>query len=388
MSLQSCQLDPQRRDGTFAVLSCTARDDGRFDLLLEDSVLYAEGGGQPTDHGTVAGVAVTDVQKVADGVLHVADARVEPGLAEVVVDWARRFDHMQQHTAQHLITAIAQDRLRLATVGFHLGDVVSTIDLDGPLSERQRDKLQGWVNDEIRTDRTVTHQAVTVAEYQNLGVRSRGLPDGHQGLVRLVGIDGLDLNTCGGTHVQRLGQLQVVHLTRIEKNKGGSRLHFVAGGRVLSRLDAARHREQALSRMLTCPPEEHVASVQRLQGSLKDIGRALKQRELELAELLGRELAQQQVAQQQVASLHRDEGDMAFLQKVAQAAQKVAPDVRLVLTAGQGEGVFLVIGDEAWVAEVGPKLAEAVSGRGGGRGGRFQGKGSNMSGREAVTHVR
>ncbi|NOY27433.1 MAG: alanyl-tRNA editing protein, partial [Oligoflexia bacterium] len=315
--LLASQREPQRARGSFTVLACTPRPDGRYDLLLDDSLLYAEGGGQPTDHGTVGGVRVVDVQKVEGGVRHVATAAVPPGPAQVVVAWERRFDHMQQHTAQHLLTAIAQDRLELATVGFHLGASLSTIDLDGPLSKRDRDRLEIWANDEIRANRPVSHQTVTVAQYGALDVRSRGLPAGHTGPVRLVAIDGLDLNTCGGTHVSSLGQIQLVHILRTERGKAGSRLHFLAGGRVVDRLTAVRQREQALTELLTCPPEEHVASVMRLQASLKTGMRSAKHRDAELAELLGRALGQ--TTAQTVLRLHREDGDMAFLQRVAKA---------------------------------------------------------------------
>ncbi|MCB9780412.1 MAG: alanyl-tRNA editing protein [Alphaproteobacteria bacterium] len=385
-SLLSCQRDPQARTGQSTVLSCTAREDGRYDLLLDDSVLYPEGGGQPPDHGTVAGVAVVDTQKAPGGVACVALGAVAPGPAEVVVDWARRFDHMQQHTAQHLVTAVAQDRLSLATVGFHLGEDVSTIDLDGPLSDEDRARLQAWVDAEVRADRAVTHRAVSVEEYGALDVRSRGLPDGHEGAVRLVGIEGLDLNTCGGTHVARLSQLQLVHLGRTERHKGGSRLHFIAGGRALAALDEARDRTQALSEALTCGPAEHVDAVHRLLDGAKAGARREKALLGELAELLGATLARDPAA---VRALHRDEADMALLTRIAAVAQAADPDGRYVLTGGGsvggGEGVFLVVGPEAWVAEAGARLAEAVGGRGGGRGGRFQGKGRDMAARPGWT---
>lgn len=376
MSLFACQLDPTRREGTSTVLRCEARPDGHYELLLDDGLLYPEGGGQPPDHGTVGGVRVVDVQTDPQGLRCLALGPVAPGPAAVEVDWPRRFDHTQQHSAQHLVTAVAQDRLRLATVGFHLGEEDTTIDVDGPLSEAGMARLQAWVNEEIRGDRAVSWRLVSLDEYQALDIRSRGLPAGHEGPVRIVEIAGLDHNTCGGTHVSRLGELQLVHLSRVERHKGGARLHLVAGGRALAALDAARDRDRALSERLTCPPAEFQPSVDRLLQGARDQARALKERDSELASLLGQNLVLS--GGEAVRHLHRAEADMALLTQVGNAAQAAQPQARLVLTGGGTEGVFLVLGPEDWVARAGPALALALEGRGGGRGGRYQGKAAHV----------
>lgn len=377
MSLAACQLDPSRRDGDFTVRSCAPRADGRYDLLVDDSVLYPEGGGQPADHGTVAGVAVVDVQKVEGGLLHVALGPVPPGPARVQLDPVRRWDHTQQHSAQHLLTALALQRLGLRTVGFHLGPQVSTIDLDGPLSEADRDRLEAWAEEEVLADRPVTFRVVTAQEYAALDVRSRGLPEGHQGPVRLVEIQGLDVNTCGGTHVTHLGALGLVHIARTERYKGGTRLSFLAGGRARRALAAARDRERALSDLLTCGVDQHLAAVARLHEGLKDRQRQLKQAQAELAPLLGASLVAGEAPG--VRHLHRDDADAGFLQAIADAALQARADARLALTGGTGEALFLVAGPATWVAAAGPTFAAALGGRGGGRGERFQGKAPSLA---------
>ncbi|MCK6503683.1 alanyl-tRNA editing protein, partial [Myxococcota bacterium] len=363
--------------GDFTVRSCAPRADGRYDLLVDDSVLYPEGGGQPADHGTVAGVAVVDVQKVEGGLLHVALGPVPPGPARVQLDPVRRWDHTQQHSAQHLLTALALQRLGLRTVGFHLGPQVSTIDLDGPLSEADRDRLEAWAEEEVLADRPVTFRVVTAQEYAALDVRSRGLPEGHQGPVRLVEIQGLDVNTCGGTHVTHLGALGLVHIARTERYKGGTRLSFLAGGRARRALAAARDRERALSDLLTCGVDQHLAAVARLHEGLKDRQRQLKQAQAELAPLLGASLVAGEAPG--VRHLHRDDADAGFLQAIADAALQARADARLALTGGTGEALFLVAGPATWVAAAGPTFAAALGGRGGGRGERFQGKAPSLA---------
>jgi len=379
VALLACQLDPTLRQGHFQVLACTPRADGLFDLLLDDSVLYAEGGGQPADRGWIGEVTIHDVRSGPHGPIHLAEGPVPLGTALVRVDWARRFDHMQQHSAQHLLTALALRQLGLRTVGFHLGEQASTIDLDGPLAEADRDRLTAWANEEIRADRAVRHRIACDEELAT--VRSRGLPEGHEGPVRVVEIDGLDLNTCGGTHIDRLGQLQVVHISRTERHKGGTRLSFLAGGRVLQALGASRERDRQLSERLSGPPERFVEAVERLQQDGRAQARRIEELEAELAQRLGAELALAQGPRHS----HRTGFGLTTFAGIADAA---GPQARLVLTGGAGETLFLVSGPDDWVKEVGPQVAHALGGRGGGRGGRFQGKAPALGAAEVEARLR
>ncbi len=258
MSLVACQRDARLRALDCVALSWSPLDDGRYAVILDDTVLYPEGGGQPADHGRINGVAVVDVQRGQSGVVHTVLGPGAPGPVRVELDWARRFDHMQQHSAQHLLTALAADHLDRPTVAFHLGEETCTIDLLGPpLDEAARARLEDLANAEIRSARPLRVREVDAQTYDRLPVRSRGLPEGHTGPIRLVEIEGLDLNTCGGTHVAHTGELQVVALLRVEALKGGSRLHYLAGDRVRRRLAEALQREAALTALLTAPPDTH-----------------------------------------------------------------------------------------------------------------------------------
>jgi len=374
MSLVRCQLDASLRTLDTTVEACDPAGEGLWAVRLADTVLYPEGGGQPADHGTIGGVAVLDVQRDPAGVVHTTRAPVPTGPSTVAVDWARRFDHMQQHTAQHLITALAHDGLGRPTVAFHLGADGCTLDLAGaPLSPAELRELQRRTNAEIRAARPVTPRVVDAETYAALDVRSRGLPDGHRGDIRLVEIDGLDRNTCGGTHVANTAALQMVALTRTERVKGGCRVHYLAGGRVTDALSERIERERHLTEQLTAPPAEHGALVARLLSDAKARAKQVGALQRELAVHVGRALAGDPAAP---PHLHRDGADLGVLRAIADAALAVRPDRALLLT---GEGVFLVAGPPALVDVAGPRVAAALEGRGGGRGGRFQGKASNLS---------
>ena len=373
MSLQPCQEDAYAESGWSNVESCTAVGDDRYVLIVDRSVLYPGGGGQPSDRGSIGGAAVLDVQKDTSGAIRITtDAPVACGRVPVQVAMARRYDHMQNHSAQHLITAVAQDHFSRSTVSFHLGAQSCSIDLDGPLGRADLQALEARVNEEIRRNHPITHRLVSLEDYAQLNVRSRGLPAGHTGDVRLVEIAGIDITTCGGTHVARLGEVQMVHLTGTEKVRGGVRLSYLAGGRVLARLREGTHRQDTLNRALKCGPSEHLAAVQRLLDDAKTGARLRRQVLAELGQELG--AAVPGTTPTRAVHLHRPEADLSLLKSIADAARAAGHTGPLLLTGGESSGVFLVDGHAELVARAGPRVAQAVRGRGGGHGSRFQGK--------------
>lgn len=364
--------DPFARSVSASVVSCTPAG-GAWDVVLSDTVLYPEGGGQPDDHGAVAGQRVLGLRKEGGAVVHRLAAPVD-GVVTVEVDWARRFDHMQQHSGQHLLSAIAHDRFALPTIAFHLGAERCDIEVDDEVTESTLPALEAAVNEAIRDDRPVRVREATVEEMAALPVRTRGLPEGFAGTVRLVEIDGIDLNTCGGTHVDRTARLQAVKLLGVERTKRGTRLPFVVGGRVLGLLGDTLAREAALTRLLSCPPPEHAANVARALEEARGSAKAARTLTLELARAIGGGL----VPTGDTLRWHRDDADPAFLNAVADAVRARFPDVVCILTGGVREGVFLVAGPDARVAELGPTVALTFEGRGGGARGKFQGKGARV----------
>jgi len=367
-----CQDDATLLRLETRVQHCSPAGDGRYSVVLEMTPFYPEGGGQPADHGTIGGARVLDVQQRGGRVLHTVDAPVD-GHIVAQVDADRRLDHMQQHTAQHLLTACLHDGFDAATVGFHLGESTTTIDLDRELPPEAITAAVDQANALIREARPVRTEVVSLEDYASRDVRSRGLPDGFTGDVRLVGIEGVDLNTCGGTHVQTTAALQVIMVIKTERYKGGLRLHFLAGERARRAHVAATAREQALCAALTAGAEEHVSAVEKLLEQAKAGAKARRGLLQELAGFLGASLAGSAEA---AVHLHRAEAEPAMLKAIADAALEVRPGLTMLLTGGDadGAGVFLVAGPAEHVSRVGPAVAAVLNGRGGGRGGRFQGK--------------
>jgi misacylated tRNA(Ala) deacylase len=350
--------------------------------VLEDTILYPEGGGQPSDLGTIDDVPVTDVRRVHGVIEHTLAAPVAADEVTVRLDWERRFDHMQQHTAQHLLTAIAADRFGWQTTAFHLGERLCDIELDVPeLGPDELTRLEEAVADEIRAARPVTARRVPLDAYADLEVRSRGLPAGHVGDVRLVEIEGIDLNTCGGTHCASTAELEALKLLGTESMRGGTRLFFVAGARLRARLGAAHARAAELRAILGASDDELVDAVQSRVEQARESGKTVRRLEEELAEALADGLA---ARDETVIVEHWSDRGLPFLQKLARAVTERAPERVLLLTAGAGtDAVFvLAAGREAHVdvRALGSSVAEILDGKGGGSGAIFQGRAGALSG--------
>jgi alanyl-tRNA synthetase len=350
-------------------------------VVLADTILYPEGGGQPADRGTVADVAVLDVQKVDDAVRHVLAGPPPSGRVTITLDWARRLDHMQQHTGQHLLTAVAHQRFGWPTTAFHLGAQTCDIELDtAELDPGVMDALEEAVAAEIRAARPVTSRRVSAGAYAAMDVRSRGLPEGHTGDVRLVEIEGIDLSTCGGTHCSSTAEIEALKLLGAERMRGGTRLSWVAGARLRRLLGDHHERTLRLRELLGTSDEELVERLGMKLGQLRGAERAVRGLEEDLAVASAEALAS---AAGPVLVTHWSGRALPFLQRVARDTIRRAPDRVVLLTAGEGEeGAFVVAaGEKAGidVPDAGPRVAEVLGGRGGGSGRIFQGKGTRLS---------
>jgi len=354
---------------------------GRPFVRLEETVFYPEGGGQPPDRGTIAGVEVVDVQPRGAEVLHFL-GRPFPGRVGEEVEGqlvaGRRFDFRQQHTAQHLLTAVLADRHRRPTTSFHLGERFVAIEVEG--DPPPADRLAAWeaeVNALILEDRPVTTRWVAPDALATLPVRTRGLPKDHVGEVRLVEIEGLDLNTCGGTHVTRLGEIQTVHVVRVERARGGARITFVAGGRVLGELRRAESVEAALNERIGTAPEEFASVLDGWAAERKRSAKKLRELEAQLAVPLGEALAAEPGP---VLARVLPSGGPELLRAVANAALAKRPQAAVALVSAE-EGCFLVqAGPEGPddVAPLGTRLRDALGAKGGGKGRTFQGTGGTV----------
>ena len=248
-------------------------------LILDRTAFYPTSGGQPNDLGKIDDGNVLDVREEGDEIIHVVDRRPANPEVRGCVNWPRRFDHMQQHTGQHLLSAMFQERFGLPTVSFHLGAEICTIDLRGP--EPTAEILEGAeraANKIVFEDRPVNVRYGTADQLAQLGVRKEVE---RAGILRAMEIEGADLQPCGGTHVKSSGQIGLVLVRRCTKVRQDWRVEFVCGGRAESfaRRDFLLLRETA--EKLSCAPEEIAAAAERAlaerDANFKNL-RALQQR--------------------------------------------------------------------------------------------------------------
>ncbi len=230
-------------------------------LVLDRTAFYPASGGQPNDLGKIGDANVLDVRDDGDEIIHVVDRR--PGSPDVLgcINWPRRFDHMQQHSGQHLLSAMFQERFGRPTVSFHLGTDFCTIDLRGP--EPSDEILEGAeraANKIIFEDRPLTIRYATAEDLAELGVRKEVE---RAGILRVIEIEGADLQPCGGTHVKSTGQIGTLLVRRCTKMRQDWRVEFVCGARAerAARQDFLRLR--AAAEKLSCAPEELVAAAER-----------------------------------------------------------------------------------------------------------------------------
>src|SRR2546426_10132146 len=222
---------------------------GRPAAVLDRTAFYPEGGGQPGDRGTIGSVKVVDTQERAGDVLHVLEAPVEAGEVAAEIDWARRFDHMQQHHGQHLLSA-AFDKLGAPAVSFHLGERPCTIDLDAPPAKVDGARAEAIANESIWRDLPVVAHDFTGEERARLPLRKEPVKGD-----RVVLVDGVDASPCGGTHPARTGEVGSVAVLKTQKwGDGRSRVEFVCGGRVVRLLHEASDLVSSAAEALKAAP--------------------------------------------------------------------------------------------------------------------------------------
>jgi len=262
-----------------------AADDGRR-VYLDRTAFYPTSGGQPFDTGTLGGANVVEVVDEEERVAHVLDAPITAGEIDGRVNWARRFDHMQQHSGQHLLSAVLEELFKIPTVSFHLGAEVCTIDVTAAsLAPRQMEQAEERCAEIVSQARPLAISFEDAAA--DLGLRKESQ---RTGTLRVVAIDGIDRSACGGTHVRTTAEIGPVAIRKTEKIRGNTRLEFVCGVRALRQARADFRTLQELSRQLSVPAAEAPALVAAQLERVKTLEKTNQRMAAEIAQREGREL--------------------------------------------------------------------------------------------------
>ncbi|XP_044766453.1 alanyl-tRNA editing protein Aarsd1-B [Coccinella septempunctata] len=399
-----CQEDSFLKEFTAKVISCEEVSkniiiNGKktnfngFEVVLENTILFPEGGGQPSDTGYLNQSKVCYVARKGDIAIHYVDEPLKVGEnVTQKIDWNKREDHMQQHSGQHLISAIFERKYGLQTVSWWLGEETSYIELDTPsVSDELLIAVENEVNELIQQARKVdviVYNKDTPAEVLQEAKSNRGLPDDHVGDIRVISIDGIDNNMCCGTHVNNLSQLQAIKLLNSEKSKRLNKtfVHFLCGKRVLKRLDDCLKREQKLTVLLKNNPVQHPELVEKLLKNIKNVSKNLSTvlKDLAIHEVMKLKNAD---PTPKYYSLHRKEAEPDFMNVFIQEYGKT--DVLLFLSTGEEKGVgnIVLYGPEDDVQKLGPRICSLMDGKGAGKGNKFQAKVTKMENRSKAEQV-
>jgi alanyl-tRNA synthetase len=272
--------DPYLREFD-AELVDTVSHEGRTALILDRSAFYPTSGGQPFDVGTFGDVRVLEVVEADDGrVLHVVDRAPSATRLHGTIDWTRRFDHMQQHTGQHVLSAAFARLFGVRTESFHMGADYSTIDLAREVSPAEIATAEDAANRVVWEDRPVTIRFAPAEQAAALGLRKEST---RGGTLRLIDVEGFDLSACGGTHVARTGAIGIIAVSAAERFRGGSRITFLCGGRALAGFRHLRDAVAGSVRALSVLPAELPLAIERLQAEGKELRKQIKEFESKAA---------------------------------------------------------------------------------------------------------
>lgn len=322
------------------VVSCE-EEAGRWRVKLDRTAFYPTSGGQPHDTGTLGGVPVVEVADAEDhSVVHYLSAMIPVGPVRGEIDWARRIDHMQQHTGQHLLSAAFLELFQFPTVSFHLGREFSTIDLAAPaLVARHIEEAERRTNEIILEDRLVTVRFGTAQELEEAGIRKKVE---REGVLRAIEIEGVDRQPCGGTHLARTGQAGLLLIRKVERSRSAWRLEFVCGYRALA---AARGDFETLTRaasLLTCGLAEVPGSISKITEERRAQHTTVKRLEERLAELESRSLLGSSSSTESGRAIAAvlDDATPAYLALLARKLTSEADAIVLLASRASGHVVF------------------------------------------------
>jgi alanyl-tRNA synthetase len=353
--------DAYCREFTAAVTACTPGKKNTFEITLDRTAFYPEGGGQPGDQGTLGGVKVLDTREKGGEVVHITDAPLSVGAVVTgTLDWQRRFDMMQNHSGEHIVSGVIHRKYGFNNVGFHMGSDSITVDLDGefPAEELTAFELEAnqvvWSN--LPVDITVyDHEAAKSVEYRS----KKELP----GNVRVVTFPGADSCACCGTHVAHTGEIGLIKLISVQKFKGGVRLEMLSGRRALEYINVISQQNHQISVALSAKPKETGAAVLRLKEENGQNSYRLSQMEAE--HFAQRALT---LAGAGDVTLFEEAMESDSLRKLAVAVMEQCGGRCAVFAGGDGQGYKYAIGEQngdlrSFVKE----LNKALNGRGGGK---------------------
>lgn len=351
---------------TARVLSCAPEGD-RWQVVLDNTAFYPEGGGQAADKGTLGSARVLDVQEKGDAIVHYCDVPLEEGAAVGgQIDWPRRFDLMQQHSGEHILSGIIHSRYGFHNVGFHMGADTVTIDFDGMIPPEDLPLLEQLANEAIWKNLEVSSRFYQGDELNELPYRSKKRLTG---TVRLVEVPGYDLCACCGTHVTHTGEIGQIKILSWVKFHQGIRMEIVCGGRALRYFSRLQEQNRQVSNVFSAAPLETGAAARKFREELE----AARFRAVGLENQLFDRIAESWAGKGDV-TLFQPELSPDALRRLTDKVGALCGGRCVVLSGSDEEGYrYAICHQGADLREFVKQWNTALQGRGGGKGGFVQG---------------
>lgn len=342
------------------VLSCEEKE-GKYFILLNETAFYPEGGGQPADKGSIEGIPVVDVQYIDGELYHVMESPLEIG-AQVVgrIDWEWRFDLMQQHSGEHIVSGMIHEKYGYENVGFHMGEEVITIDLSGMLTWKQVQEIETKVNDYIWMNQPVNIFYPDERQRKLIPYRSKKELTGE---IRLVEFPGADLCACCGLHVTHASQIGLVKILSCKKFRDGVRMEMLSGKRAFDYLSDSAVQNGHVAVRLSVKEKETEAAVKRLLDEVYDLKGKLAAEKQKMFERKAEECRQKG----NVYIIEKDM-DAAEIRKCADAILHTCGGMVAVFSGNDMDGYKYAIGEhDGDVRDFVKKVNKELNGRGGGK---------------------
>jgi len=366
---------------TAEVISVTEKD-GKYHVVLDKTAFFPGGGGQPCDTGTIEGLYVIDVYEENGTIYHVMESKLlKIHKVKGSIDWTKRFDGMQQHLGQHVLSGCFFKLFKANTCGFHLGSEISTVDIEGILDETTIREAEKAANEVIHSNIAVEFLTPDKKELKKLKLR-RALPDTNE-QIRVVILEDLDINACCGVHPNSTLELQAIKIRRWEKHKDATRIEYVAGKRAIDDYFKKDNYINLICKYLNSGEEDALKGIKNMNDALKDALDANKKALAELAEYKVKELIEnaEKFNDMNLVKLTYENEDVKYISKLASKLVEYPKTISLIVVKNNDRANF-VFSKSKDVPKISMNtilkdVISLVDGRGGGSELLAQGAGKN-----------
>lgn len=260
-------------------------------LILDQTCFYPESGGQPCDKGTINEVEVLKVLEDEARIIHLLAENISSAKVTGKIEWQTRFDHMQQHSGQHILSQSFHELLGAETLSFHLGEAISSVEMDlRKISEEEVENVERRANEIVFQDREIKCYFIPEEKIESVPLRR---PPKKKGLIRVVEVSDFDFSACGGTHVRRAGEIGLIKILKLERIRNNIRFEFICGQRTLEDYLWKNRILRELSTRFTVNEEEILNTVERLSSDLKSQKRKGKKMQEKIAQYEAQEIIQE-----------------------------------------------------------------------------------------------